>query len=81
MSEQTNPLVKDSPEQTLNEIINTLQYVSTSLDKIVDEDDATQSYMSAAQAAGLRNIIDSLQNASEVCAGQCMKRGYTSSNV
>jgi hypothetical protein len=66
-----NPLIKDTPAQTLNEIINTLQYVSASLDKMTDEDETH--YMSAAQAAGLRNIIDSVQSATEVCAGQCSR--------
>jgi hypothetical protein len=72
-----NPLVKDTAEKTLNEIINTLHYVSASLDKMTDVDDDSQAYLSAAQAAGLRNIIDSVQNASEVCAAQCAKQANT----
>ncbi|MFT5164527.1 MAG: hypothetical protein ACI9FJ_003129 [Alteromonadaceae bacterium] len=69
-----NPLVKDTTEKTLNEIINTLHYVSTSLDRMTDVDDESQAYLSAAQAAGIRNIIDSVQNASEVCAAQCARQ-------
>jgi hypothetical protein len=72
MSHQ-NPLVKESAEQTLNQIINTLNYVSVSLDKMGEDEEAP--YMSAAQATGLRNIIDSLQNATEICVGQCLQRG------
>jgi hypothetical protein len=44
---------------------------STSLDKMSDVDDDSQAYLSATQAVDLRNIIDSVQNASEVCAAQC----------
>ncbi|MFT5163558.1 MAG: hypothetical protein ACI9FJ_002154 [Alteromonadaceae bacterium] len=65
----SNSLVKDTAEQTLDQIINTLQYVSTSLDRMTEVDETA--YMSAAQAAGLRNIIDSLQSASEICVEQC----------
>jgi hypothetical protein len=72
MSDQINPLVKDTATKTLDQIINTLQYVGASLDKLAD-DENDSAYMSAAQAAGLRNIIDSVQNASEVCAGQCYR--------
>jgi hypothetical protein len=66
-----NPLVKDTAEQTLDEIINTLQYVSNSLGKMTEVDETA--YMTAAQAAGLRNIVDSIQNATEACAGQYSK--------
>jgi hypothetical protein len=72
MSHQ-NPLVKETAEQTLDQIINTLAYVSASLDKITNEDDET-AYMSAVQATGLRNIVDSIQNAGEICSGQYMKQ-------
>jgi hypothetical protein len=72
MSEHTNPLIKATAPQTLDQIINTLAYVSTSLDKVTDSDE-NQAYMSAAQATGLRNIIDSIQNASEICSGQYAK--------
>jgi hypothetical protein len=44
MSHQ-NPLVKETAELTLDQIINTLAYVSNSLDKITDADDPA--YMSA----------------------------------
>jgi hypothetical protein len=54
--------------ETLNEIINTLQYVSTSLDRMTEVDETA--YMTAAQAAGLRNIVDSLQSATQECVGQ-----------
>ncbi|MFT5164195.1 MAG: hypothetical protein ACI9FJ_002796 [Alteromonadaceae bacterium] len=77
MSHQ-NPLVKDTAELTLDQIINTLAYVSNSLDKITDTDDPA--YMSAVQATGLRNIIDGIQNASEICAGQCMKQCMKQAN-
>ncbi|MFT5161631.1 MAG: hypothetical protein ACI9FJ_000196 [Alteromonadaceae bacterium] len=41
-----NPLVKETAKLTLNQIINTLNYVSTSLDKMGDDNEAA--YMSAA---------------------------------
>ncbi|MFT5164708.1 MAG: hypothetical protein ACI9FJ_003317 [Alteromonadaceae bacterium] len=68
-----NPLVKASGELTLNEIINTMQYVSGSLDLLVlaaSTEDEVQTHMTAAQAAGLRNMIDSMQQAAEECFGQ-----------
>jgi hypothetical protein len=65
----SNPLVKETVEQTLDQIINTLQYVSASLDKMTEVDESA--YMTAAQAAGLRNIVDSIQCATEACVGQC----------
>jgi formiminotetrahydrofolate cyclodeaminase len=68
-----NPLVKETADQTLDQIINRLNYVSASLDKMGDDDEAA--YMSAAQATGLRDIIDGLQNATEICVGQCLQRG------
>jgi hypothetical protein len=74
----SNPLVKETAELTLDQIINTLQYVSASLDKMTDVDEAA--YLSATQAAGLRNIIDSVQNATEICGGQYMQQGIRQAN-
>ncbi|MFT5162002.1 MAG: hypothetical protein ACI9FJ_000570 [Alteromonadaceae bacterium] len=46
-----NPLVKDTAELTLDQIINTLAYVSASLDKMTEADETA--YLSAEQATGL----------------------------
>jgi hypothetical protein len=70
----SNPLVKDTVQGTLNEIINTLDYISESLPPTTDEagEGIEPIQLSPAQISGLRNIMFGVKAATESCFGQYM---------
>jgi hypothetical protein len=68
----SNPLVKETAQETFDQIINTLAYVTTSLSKVAGVDETT-ACMTAADVAGLCNIVQSIKNATEICYEQSTK--------
>ncbi|MFT5164453.1 MAG: hypothetical protein ACI9FJ_003055 [Alteromonadaceae bacterium] len=60
-----------TPAQTLNEIINSLDYITSTLPEVADDDN--RAHLSSSQAVGLRQILLGLKASSEACFGQLPK--------
>ena len=68
----TNPIVQPSVKDTLNEMVNTLTYITTTLGKFkTDEDTAHELAMfSQPEVSGLNNLLHCIKDAGEACYSQ-----------
>ena len=73
----SNPIVRDTVKDTLSEVINSLQYLNTTL-PCLDADDGNDIIeLTAADLAGLANMIGCIRVASEACYAQyCQERRH-----
>ncbi|MFT4929123.1 MAG: hypothetical protein ACI8WB_005253 [Phenylobacterium sp.] len=71
-------IVQNSVEQTLNEIINSLQFITTSLTCLPQCKDE-QVKLTAADISGLCNLVNYTKAAAEGCYSQYCKEAKTSS--
>lgn len=70
-----NPLVQDTAQQTMGEVIHSLQYMALTIPipEHENEDGETVIQLSRAQMCGLRNLIQCSQAAVESCYNQIGK--------
>jgi hypothetical protein len=64
MSEQ-NPIVKDTAQGTLNQVINSLDYAIASLTPLADDKNDEQTVLTAGQASGLVHHLISIKTSTE----------------
>lgn len=67
-----NPIVQDTPKETLNNIINVLQYLTTTFDQLDDESTEVddEELLNASGIQGLYRIVDCVKAAAETCYAQ-----------
>ncbi|MCJ8271679.1 MAG: hypothetical protein MJK04_20055 [Psychrosphaera sp.] len=69
-----NPIVQDSPKETLNSIINVLQYLTTTFDQLDDKNTEVddEELLNASDIQGLCRIVDCVKDAAETCYAQLL---------
>lgn len=67
-----NPIVQDTPKETLNSIINVLQYLTTTFDQLDDKSTEVdnEELLNTSSIQGLCRIVDCVKDAAETCYAQ-----------
>lgn len=67
-----NPIAQHTPKETLNSIINVLQYLTTTFDQLDDKNtkDDDEELLNASGVQGLCRIVDCVKDAAETCYAQ-----------
>ena len=70
--QQNNPLIQQNSKATLYCIVNTLQYLTVSLEELTssNQKDPNQPVMSAADVERMHGVVSSVKIAAEICFGQ-----------
>lgn len=70
-----NPIVQPTVKDTLNEMVNSLTYITTTLGQFKVDDDTEQELSTPTQpeVSGLNNLLHCIKEAGEACYSQYLK--------
>lgn len=69
-----NPIVQDTPKETLNSIINVLLYLTTTFNQLDEKNTEVddEELLNASGIQGLCRIVDCVKDAAETCYAQLL---------